>query len=419
MEKICVKTFGCSLNQADSERIKASLAERGFEFTDSIDEADLVVLNSCAVKGPTESKFFTLLEKLKHKKVVVAGCISQSMPEKLKEYSKIGTDQLDSIADVVDETLNNNIISVLVQEKRNKLDMKRLRSNPFVEIIPISTGCLGSCSYCITKIARSKFCSYPLDDIFKMVQKAVSEGVKEIYLTSQDNGCWGFDIGSDLAELLTKICEIPGDYKIRVGMANPNHILKILNKLILAFKHPKIYKFLHLPVQSGNNYVLEDMKRNYQVEDYYHIVNSFRKEIPEITISTDIIVGYPTETEVYFKDTIKLIQETKPDVINLSRYWPRKHTPAEKLKELTGDILKERAIETMNTFTWIARSENLKLKNNIFKVLITENGKENSFLGRNTSYKQVVVFDMVELGKWYNVRIINATQHYLVGKIIN
>jgi len=421
MEKICLKTFGCSLNQADSDRIRAALEERGFEFTDDMEEANLVVLNSCAVKGPTESKFFTLLEKLRnqHKKVVIAGCIAQAMPEKLPEFSKIGTDQLDAIADVVDETLNGNIVSVLVQEQKNKLLMPTKRANPLLEIIPISTGCMGSCTYCITKKARPQFYSHPVEDILKRAKKAVQEGVKEIYLTSPDNGCWGFDMKSNLAELVEKVSAIEGDFMIRVGMANPNHILKYINKLIEVFKHPKVYKFIHIPVQSGNNYVLEDMNRSYQVEDYYHIVDKIKKEIPDMTISTDIIVGYPTETEAFFKDSIKLIKETKPEVINVSRFWPRPHTPAEKLKPLLGGILKERAIETLDAFKWQAFEGNKKWKGWKGKILITEKGRDDSYIGRNYAYKQVILLEKVELGKWYEVEVKDNTQHDLRAVLIN
>ena len=420
MDKICIKTFGCSLNFADSERIRAALKERGFELCDTIDEAALVVLNSCAVKGPTEKKFFALLDKLnqQHKKIVIAGCISQAMPEKLNEYSKIGTDQLDAIGDVAEETLSGNVISVLVKEKKNKLTLASDRQNPLLEIIPISTGCKGSCTFCITKKARGVFCSNPAKDIIECVKKAKDEGVKEVYLTSQDNGCWGFDNDTDLAELLTEICKIEGNYMIRVGMANPNHVLKILDKLIQAFKHPRVYKFLHIPVQSGNNYVLEDMKRGYQVEDYIHIVNSFKKEIPNITISTDIIIGYPTESDAFFKDTVNLIKETKPDIMNLSRFWPRPHTIAADLEQLPGGVVKERVIEATSIFNWTAYEYNKRWKGWEGKVLITEKGKDESFIGRNFAYKQIILHENVEIGKWYNVKVIDSTNHDLRAKLI-
>ncbi len=420
MDKICVKTFGCSLNYADSERIVAALKKKGFEIINNVEEATLVILNTCAVKGPSESKFFTLLEKLKeaHKPVVVAGCISQAMPEKLTEYSKIGPDQLDSIGEVVEETLSGNIVSILVAEKKNKLGIPKVRMNPLLEIIPICNGCLGACTFCITKNARGALFSHPIEEIVEAVRLAVRDGVKEIYLTSSDNGCYGFDNNTDLAELLRKVCEVEGDYKVRVGMANPNHILKYLKKLIDAFKHPKIYKFLHIPVQTGNNFILEDMNRGYQIEDYHHIINEFKKEIPDITISTDIIVGYPTETEAHFQDTIKLIKDTKPDVMNLSKFWPRPHTAAEKLKQLPGDVVKRRGMEATSAFDWVAFERNKRWKTWTGKVLMTEKGKEDSFIGRNLAYKQVIVFEEVELGKWYKVKINHITKHDLRGEII-
>lgn len=423
MEKICVLTFGCSLNQSDSDRLIANLEERGFLIVNNKEEAELVVLNSCAVKGPTESKFFTLLEKLSEegKKIVVAGCIAQSMPEKLEDYSKIGTSQIDNIADVVDETLNGNIVSMIVNENSNKILMPSKRENPLLEIIPISSGCLGDCTYCITKIARGKLFSYPLNDIVNRAKKAISEGVKEIFLTSSDNGCYGFDFKDkkNLAYLIRAISNLEGEFKLRVGMSNPNHIMSFLDELIESMKHHKVYKFLHIPVQSGNNFVLEDMNRKYSVEDFYYIVNRFRKEIPEITIATDIIVGYPTETEAFYQDTLKLIEHVKPDVANISRFWPRPHTEAEKLKEIPGSIVKERTIAVKSKFEFESARQNRKWIGWEGKVLITEKGKDDTFIARNLSYKPVMVLDNVEVGKEYNVKIYDVTEHYLRARLFN
>jgi MiaB-like tRNA modifying enzyme len=420
MEKICIKTFGCSLNNADSERMAAILQEKGFQIIEDIDKADVIILNSCAVKGPTESKFFTFLEKLKaeNRKVIVAGCIAQAMPEKLDEFSKIGPDQVDAIGDVVDETLADNVVSMLVQERKNKLKIPSIRKNKFIEIIPTGQGCLGQCAYCITRVARGELHSYPEEDILELAKKAIKEGVKEIWLTSQDNGCYGFDINTNIASLMRKINDLEGNFMVRVGMMNPNHALRILDKLIDAFALPKIYKFIHLPVQSGNNFVLEDMKRQYHIEDFVHILKKFKKKIPEMTVSTDIIVGYPTEKEEFFLDSINMIKEVKPDVLNISKFWPRPHTEASKLKMLPGEILKKRAIEMMQTHDWIAFNNNKNWIQWQGKVLVTEKGKENTFIGRNFAYKQVIITEKVELGKEYTVRITNNSKHDLLGKII-
>lgn len=425
MEKILIKTFGCSLNYADSERIKAKLKQKGFNFTDDEDDADLIIINSCAVKGPTEAKFFTLLNKLreKGKNVVVAGCIAQAMPEKLHNVSIIGPDNISSIARIVDETLSGNVVSMIVQQHTNKLAVPAIRRKNILEIIPISQGCVGECSYCIVKRARGELHSYPTEDIVNAVRKAVEEGVKEIWLTSQDNGCYGFDTGTDLPTLINKVAGIDGDFKIRIGMMNPNHVLRMLKKLVEAYKHEKVYKFLHIPLQSGNNFVLDDMNRKYHVEDFTHIINMFRKEIPEITISTDIIVGYPTEKDEFFKDSLKLIKDIEPSVLNLSRYWPRDGTSAFRLKQLPGKKTKERAVEIMQAFSWISFNSNKKWIGWEGRILITEKGKDHpqlgtSYVGRNYCYKTVVVFGEFEIGKYYKVKIQKASKHDLYGKVL-
>jgi tRNA A37 methylthiotransferase MiaB len=217
---------------------------------------------------------------------------------------------------------------------------------------------------------------------------------------------------------MRKINDLEGNFMVRVGMMNPNHALRILDKLIDAFALPKIYKFIHLPVQSGNNFVLEDMKRQYHIEDFVHILKKFKKKIPEMTVSTDIIVGYPTEKEEFFLDSINMIKEVKPDVLNISKFWPRPHTEASKLKMLPGEILKKRAIEMMQTHDWIAFNNNKNWIQWQGKVLVTEKGKENTFIGRNFAYKQVIITEKVELGKEYTVRITNNSKHDLLGKII-
>jgi len=429
MEKICVKTFGCSLNQADSDRIIANLLERGFIIVDNTDDAELVILNSCAVKGPTESKFFTLIDKLKKdgKKLVVAGCISQAMPEKLEDCSKIGTSQLDSISDVVDETLNGNIVSVLVKENKNKILMPSKRQNPLVEIIPISSGCLNNCTYCITKLARGGLYSYPIEDIVARAKKAISEGVKEIFLTSPDNGCYGFDFIDNkdrkinLSTLVRKVAELDGHFYIRIGMANPNHIMKIIDEFIDVLKLDKVYKFAHIPVQSGDNFVLEDMKREYSIEDYYYIVNKIKKAIPDITIATDIIVGYPTESEVAYQNTLTMIKDTKPNVANISRFWPRPHTPAAELKEIPGGEVKDRTITIKRSFEWESRRENQKWIGWEGVVLVTEEGKMGSFISRNMSYKPVIIIVdkvFVQVGEKYKVKVYEVTEHYLRAKLV-
>ena len=206
--------------------------------------ADLVIVNSCTVKHTTETNFKKLLRKLNQlkKKIVIAGCISQTDPEQLEEYSLVGTTQLNKIVEFVEETLAGNTVKILERSKTNpRLNLPKIRKNPIVEIIPISQGCLGNCSYCKTKAARFDLLSYDKKAILCQAKDAIKQGVKEIWLTSQDTAVYGKDIGSTLIDLLKSLIKLKGDFKIRLGMGNPNHLSKIIDKLLPLFKSKKLF----------------------------------------------------------------------------------------------------------------------------------------------------------------------------------
>ena len=288
MTKICIETAGCSLNQSDSELMAGLLKDAGFDISRSAEASDLVIINTCTVKGPTEAKFWKRLAELMNlrKKIVIAGCIAQTIPDELKEFSLIGTTQINNIVSVVEETLNGNVVKLIAFGKNPRLNLPKIRKNRVVEIVPISSGCLGEpCAYCKVKQARGDLVSYEKDAIIKQVSKAVISGAKEIWLTSQDNGCWGKDIDNSFPALLREVAKIPGDFKIRVGMMNPNYAKEFLDELIEAMKNDKVFKFLHLPVQSGNNEILKLMRRKYTAEDFKDVVSRLRDEIPGISMA--------------------------------------------------------------------------------------------------------------------------------------
>jgi MiaB/RimO family radical SAM methylthiotransferase len=246
----------------------------------------------------------------------------------------------------------------------------------------------------------------------------LADGCKEIWLTSQDCAAYGLDANTNLSKLLEKICKIPGDFHIRVGMGNPNHIIKILPELIEAYKNKKVFKFLHIPIQSGNDRVLKLMNRFYTVGDFKKIVKEFRKQITNLTLITDIICGFPTETEKEFEDSVKLITWLQPDAINVSMFWPRPGTIAEKMKQLSGEIKKKRSREMTKLYHSVALDVNKKLVGKKFKVLVDEIGKKGGFVARNESYKPIVLKESkLKLGDSPQVRIISATKNYLIGEI--
>lgn len=415
MHKIHIFTQGCTANQSDSEVMAGLLQKAGYTLVDSPDAADLIILNTCTVKSPTEMKAFSYLKKYQKKKFVVAGCIPQSDPKRLAGYSLIGTRQIHRIVDIVAATLEGHAVSFLDMDKSPRLNLPKVRKNEMIEIIPINAGCLGACTFCKTKQARGGLFSYAVHDIIKEVETAVSQGVKEIHLTSQDTGAYGVDIGTNLPSLIDQIVKVPGDFKVRIGMANPDLVKRWTSHLLKSVKSDKVFKFLHIPVQSGSDKVLKDMGRHYTREDFIKIIKLARKEIPNITISTDVICGFPTETEDDFQQTYDLLEELKIPVINISKFYPRPDTPAAKMKKIPTHIVKSRSTmivqlhkSTIDNGDWLGWTG---------RVLIDEQGKD-CMKGRNDFYKQVIVPGSFPLGYSLRVKVMKTTQFDLIGKMI-
>lgn len=421
MLRVRIETYGCSMNKAASEVAAGLLSEKGYEISDD-DSSDAVVINTCTVKSPTETKIIRRLESLskENKTVVVAGCLPGTCPglaERFPGFSFVGTNVLD-IPDALDAAIKGRRI-VKIGSSGCDPGHRRKRDNPVIGVVPISQGCLGNCSYCLVKKARGNLVSFPADGIVKDVKCALLEGVREIWLTSQDCGCYGMDTGTTLPDLMRRVSSLDGEYMIRVGMMNPNHALTFLDELIEAYKDPKVYKFLHIPVQSGDDMVLKDMNRFYKVDDFKKIIEEFRKEIPEITISTDVIAGFPTEDDSAFQRTLDLIEETRPDVLNISRFWLRPGTKAADMKQLHGRVTNQRSRKVAELFARIAPEKNKSWVGWTGKALVSEKGKRGDFCARNYAYKPIILKDKRDIvGRTLNVRITDATKNDLRGEII-
>lgn len=422
MVKIYIKTWGCSLNKADSEFMAGLLKEARFEIAGNDEEADVIILNSCTVKAPSEKSLFRELEKYKgtYKIVIVAGCVPQTSPEKLEGYPLVGTKKIHRIVEVVEEALNENAVCEISREENPPLNLPKIRHNPVIEIIPICRGCLGKCSFCQTRAARGKLVSYPIEEIKKAAGKAIKEEVKEIWLTAQDCGSYGLDKRTNLAELLKELVKIEGNFKIRIGMMNPNQLIKLKKEMIEAYKNEKVFKFLHLPVQSGNNEILKKMGREYKIEEFKELVQEFRKNFPEMTLATDIIAGFPGESEEDYWDTLNLIREISPEVLNISRFWRRPKTKAAKMeKQILGEEIKRRSGVLTDIFNNIARIQNEKWLGWEGRVLIDGRGKEEGQkVGRNFAYKQIVVPGNFKLGEEVEIKITKAEGWDLRGEVL-
>lgn len=349
-QKIWLKTYGCSHNISDSEYMQGLLTKYGYELVDSSENADAWVVNSCTVKDPSQAAFMHVVKQAKDKKkpIVVAGCVSQAdrTLTGLEDVSIIGITQIDRIVEAVEQTIQGNTIKMLAKKELPKLDLPKVRKNPLVEIIPLSTGCLGACTYCKTKQARGKLGSYTIDTIVSRAQQVITEGVSEIWLSSEDTGAYGRDIHTNIGTLLDSLIAVlpqEGNVMLRIGMTNPPYILEHLAKIAEILNHPHVYAFLHVPVQAGSNTVLSAMNREYTIEEFRQVADYLLAHVPGLTLATDIICGFPNETESDFQQTLDLIAHYQLAIVNISQFYPRPGTPAAKMKRIATQIVKDRS----------------------------------------------------------------------------
>jgi threonylcarbamoyladenosine tRNA methylthiotransferase CDKAL1 len=426
--QVFVKNFGCSSNVADGEVLAGCLAEAGFQLAASEPEADVLIYNTCAVKGPTENR---IIDALKHapkdKKIVVSGCLTMISFERLYREAHfdgaVGPAVGKEIVDVVTRVLaGEKVVELAAVKDKPLLNLPRHKSNPVVSIVPVNFGCLGSCTYCCVVFARGHLRSYGIKEVVERVQSDYAAGAREFWVTSQDTACYGRDLGTDLAELLTALDGLAGDFRVRVGMMTPNLVTDMQNRLITAFDNPKIFKFLHLPVQSGDDTVLQYMRRFYTALEFKGVVDTFRAEFPDLTLATDVIVGFPGETLEAFENTLKLLEEVKPDVVNVSKFFARPKTVAAKMQDglVEREEIKRRSTITAQLAKRLSAERNLLSVGWTGEVLVDEKGKfEGSWVGRNFAYKPIVIKSTDNLmGKTLKVKVIEASATYLKGEIV-
>ncbi len=409
--KFYVKTYGCSFNQAESENIEAMLKKNGHLKVESEEKADVVIFNTCGVKDSTENRIVNDIKKC-GKKIIATGCLAQVQPKKIaglkQDISIAGTFDNTKILDAFTKT------GVWIGRGLNASPSPRL--NGLVSTIQISTGCLGSCTFCQTKLARGALKSLSEDEIIQKMQYLAGKGCREFRLTSQDLGCYGYDVNTSLSSLLEKIVEINGNFRIRLGMMNPEHAIQIKKELVKFLKNDKIYNFIHIPVQSGSDSVLEKMNRNYTVNEFTDLIKFFKINSKDLTIETDLIVGFPAETQDDFNDTVRLIKEMRFDVVNLSKFSARKNTKAALMEQLSKNEIKKRSAEASEIYKKISLEKNLEMIDRIEKVTVIENARDAS-LARTSSYKPVLV--KADLGKDLIVKIKSAGQSHLTGIVLN
>ncbi|MCW4047148.1 MAG: tRNA (N(6)-L-threonylcarbamoyladenosine(37)-C(2))-methylthiotransferase [Candidatus Bathyarchaeota archaeon] len=424
--RVYLKSYGCSANQADGEVIKGCLAQAGIELVESAAAADIVVVNTCAVKGPTENRVIDSLKRYSQdRKLVVAGCLPLTSFDRLLREVRfdgvVGPAAGEGVVEVVERVFKGEKVVALngALNAKPSLALAPLRSNPVISVIPVNYGCLGSCAYCCVVFARGRLRSYTVEDVVDRVQRDLAAGAKEFWITSQDTGCYGRDVGANLAVLLEALSALAGDFRVRVGMMTPNMVTDIVDKLVAAFGSEKVFKFIHLPVQSGDDEVLQRMRRFYTVQGFKDIVEAFRAAFPQMTLATDVICGFPGETPEAFESTLKLISEVKPDIVNVSKFFPRPRTAAAEMREALVELaeIKRRSTKTAKIAKRIALERNQQWIGWTGEVLIDEKGKiSGTWIGRNFAYKPITVRSNENLlGRKLDVRVVKAFSTHLLG----
>ena len=419
--RFVLKNLGCTQNLGEGENIRQILlSSRGREVED-IYEADVIIINSCAVKTPTEDKIIQYIYEcsMTDADIIVTGCLPKINPDRIKQACP------DAI--LTPPNIGRSILKYVPLQLTNgeTYQMARLPEKPaFYDgqplsvIVPIAQGCLGSCTYCAVKYARGWLQSYPLKDVFEYSKKALEMGAKELFVTAQDTATYGKDNGVNLIDLIKKILENEGDFRIRIGMMSPKHAIDIIDDLLdLMENDERIYRFLHIPLQSGSDKILELMKRNYDVELFNLIIKKIRTRFPLMTLSTDVIIGFPGETNFDFEQTVKCLEKNQFDIVNVSKYGDRPLASSTSFEnKIPSDIKKERskyitqkihAIQLARNRGWIGWTGDA--------IILKDTDKGNKF-ARNNYYRPIILL-RGNLGEKVSVNIVSNSRSSLKGNI--
>ncbi|MGM9664237.1 MAG: tRNA (N6-isopentenyl adenosine(37)-C2)-methylthiotransferase MiaB [Eubacteriales bacterium] len=433
----CVITYGCQQNEADSERIAGTLADMGYKIVDAAADADLIIVNTCAVRDHAEKKALSITGGYKHLKeknpelkIGICGCmVSQtSMSDKIKKsYPYVdfvfGTEHLWRLPEMLYHTMTegrsfypNEGDAVLAE------GVPVRRESKFRAWVSIMYGCNNFCTYCIVPYVRGRERSRRPEDIEEEVRALVSDGCKEITLLGQNVNSYGKEFGGecDFADLLARLSKLDGDFIIRFMTSHPKDASK---KLIDTMaENPKIARHFHLPLQSGSDRILREMNRHYDTAAYMELIGYMREKMPDISISTDIIVGFPGETEEDFEATLDTVRRVKYDMLFSFIYSKRDGTPAAKMENQVPDEVKStRFARLVEAQAENALACNLPLEGKTVRILVEGESKTDPdmFSGRTGGNKIVhIPADESLRGQFANVRITKALTYALTGEVV-
>ena len=417
-----IETFGCTANQGNSRELAEALQEKG-HIPSSLDEADAIVVNTCAVTEKTERKVLRRLHLLQGPRLVVAGCLPAALPASISgltcrgELGPLNGSSASKIEDLFALSSSLPPLSLHPPAMPSSLPLSPGSAQDLCGIVNVAEGCNGTCSYCIVREARGCLKSRSLDDLAEQVKRMIDRGLVEIQITAQDTAAYGSDQGTDLSLLLNRLTALPGEFMLRVGMMNPSSLTPIQKPVMHAYGSPKVYRFLHLPVQSGSDRILGKMGRNYHAREVLAVVDAFRSCFPHITIITDVIIGFPGETEDDFQDTINLIERMQPDKVNLTRFSARPGTAAARLYDMPDRFKKERSREMTRLWMEIAAGRNSRYLGESLSALVTERGRSGTMKARAKNYLGIVVEGNPRLGSSIDVEITASNPFFLSARL--
>lgn len=432
-----IETFGCQMNIHDSEKIAGMLRDLGYSETQEKEKADIIVFNTCCIRESAELKIMAKIGDIKALKkvnknliVVVCGCMTQQkgMPENLKNKFPfiniiIGTHNLEELKNYINQynSSRKSFSDVWEKEKEIKEHTSVYRTSKYNAWVNIMYGCNNFCTYCIVPYVRGRERSRKLEDIKQEVQELVdSKKYKTITLLGQNVNSYGLDFKDDktnFVTLLKELSTIEGDFKIKFMTSHPKDFSFELIDFIA--NNNKISKSIHLPVQSGSNSILKAMNRHYTIEHYKELVDNIYKKIPNATITTDIIVGFPGETNSDFEETCKLLEYCKYSGVFGFVYSKRRGTPAEKYEnQVPINVKRERITKLFDIQHKIGKELNDQLVGKEIEVLVEDKVK-GYFIGKTDAGKTIKIKDEnLQVGSFYKVRISKALTNDLVGEVI-
>lgn len=433
MKKFYIRTFGCQMNINDSQKMSGMLKTLGYEPTNNWEEADVILVNTCSVREKPDQKVLSALgefKKVKNKNpdaiIGVCGCLAQRAGYEILQKAPyinmvFGTTNIHHLPQLLEEAKQGNkAVEILeeIDENENQLDSyPTVRDNKYTAYVTVIRGCDKKCTYCIVPTTRGKERSRRIGEIIQEVQWLVEDGVKEIHLIGQNVTAYGKDLGDvKFYELLYAVANVNGVERIRFTTGHPRDL--DINTIKAMADIPQVCEALHLPIQAGSDKILKAMDRGYTQKEYLEKIELLKKYIPDIALSTDIIVGFPGETYEDYLETVKVVKEVKYDQIFAFKYSPRPGTPAANLK-MTEDpkTLSKWLTDLINIQKDIAFEKNLAYEGKKVEVLVEEE-KDGKLVGRSRTNK-LVYFEGKHnlLGKLVDVKITKANRFSLEGTI--